>query len=75
MDDKEKVFMEEFAVILDKEKFTMETELNDLENWDSLANADFLGLADESYGKALDPMSVRMAVTVRDLYELLTAAE
>ncbi len=75
MDNREKKFMEEFTVILDGENFTMESELNDLENWDSLASVDFLGLADESYGKALDPMSVRMAVTVSDLYELLNGEE
>ena len=70
--DKEQLFMEKFSKLLDGEKFTMETELKFLENWDSLASVDFLGLADEDFGKELDPMDVRMAGTIGDLFELLT---
>ena len=58
--------------ILNGEEFTMESELNMLENWDSLASVDFLGLADEDFGKELDPMDVRMAGTIGELFELLT---
>ncbi|MBO6292000.1 MAG: hypothetical protein J6N51_07075 [Selenomonas sp.] len=70
--DKEQLFMEKFSKLLDGEKFTMETELKFLENWDSLASVDFLGLADEDFGKELDPMDVRTAGTVGDLFELVT---
>ena len=70
--DKEQLFMEKFSKLLDGEKFTMETELKFLENWDSLASVDFLGLADENFGKELDPMDVRTAGTVGDLFELVT---
>lgn len=70
--DKETLFMEKMSKILNGEEFTMESELNYLENWDSLASVDFLGLADEDFGKELDPMDVRMASTIGDLFELLT---
>ena len=70
--DKEQLFMEKFSKLLDGEKFTMETALKFLENWDSLASVDFLGLADEDFGKELDPMDVRTAGTVGDLFELVT---
>ena len=70
--DKEQLFMEKFSKLLDGEKFTMDTELKFLENWDSLASVDFLGLADEDFGKELDPMDVRTAGTVGDLFELVT---
>ena len=70
--DKEALFMEKMSKILNGEEFTMESELNYLENWDSLASVDFLGLADEDFGKELDPMDVRMAGTIGDLFELLT---
>ena len=70
--DKEQLFMEKFSKLLDGEKFTMETELKFLENWDSLASVDFLGIADEDFGKELDPMDVRTAGTVGDLFELVT---
>lgn len=70
--DKETLFMEKMSKILNGEEFTMDSELNYLENWDSLASVDFLGLADEDFGKELDPMDVRMAGTIGDLFELLT---
>lgn len=70
--DKEQLFMEKFSKLLDGETFTMETELKFLENWDSLASVDFLGIADEDFGKELDPMDVRTAGTVGDLFELVT---
>lgn len=70
-DSKETLFMERMAKILNGEAFTMESELSYLENWDSLASVDFLGVADEDFGKELDPMDVRMAVTIGDLFELL----
>ena len=71
-DSKEQLFVEKFSKLIDGEEFTMDTELNYLENWDSLASVDFLGLADEVFGKELDPMDVRMAGTVGDLFELAT---
>lgn len=71
-DSKEQLFMEKFSKLIDGEEFTMDTELKFLENWDSLASVDFLGIADEDFGKELDPMDVRSAGTVGDLYELLT---
>ena len=71
-DSKEQLFMERFSKLIDGEEFTMDSELNLLENWDSLASVDFLGLADEVFGKELDPMDVRSAGTVGDLFELVT---
>ena len=70
-DNKEQLFMEKMAKILNGEEFTMESELSYLENWDSLASVDFLGVADEDFGKELDPMDVRMASTISDLFELV----
>ena len=71
-DNKEELFKKRMSKILNGEEFTMETELSYLENWDSLAHVDFLGVADEDFGKEIDPMDVRMAGTIADLYELLT---
>ena len=71
-DNKEQLFMEKMGKILNGEEFTMDSELNFLENWDSLASVDFLGMADEDFGKELDPMDVRMAGTIGDLFELVT---
>ena len=71
-DSKEALFMEKMGKILNGEEFTLESELNYLENWDSLASVDFLGMADEDFGKEIDPMDVRMASTIGDLFELVT---
>lgn len=71
-DSKEALFMEKMGKILNGEEFTLESELNYLENWDSLASVDFLGMADEDFGKEIDPMDVRMAGTIGDLFELVT---
>ena len=71
-ESKQELFMKRMAKILNGEDFTMESELNYLENWDSLASVDFLGMADEDFGKELDPMDVRMAGTIGDLFELVT---
>ena len=70
-DSKEQLFMEKFSKLIDGEEFDMNTELKFLENWDSLASVDFLGVADEDFGKELDPMDVRMASTISDLFELV----
>ena len=70
-DNKEQLFIEKMSKILNGEEFTMETELSYLENWDSLASVDFLGMADEDFGKEIDPMDVRMAGTIGDLFELV----
>ena len=70
-DSKEALFMEKMSKILNGEEFTMESELNFLENWDSLASVDFLGMADEDFGREVDPMDVRMAGTIGDLFRLL----
>ncbi len=70
-DNKEQLFMEKMSKILNGEEFNMESELSYLENWDSLASVDFLGVADEDFGKELDPMDVRMASTIGDLFELV----
>ena len=71
-DSKEALFMEKMGKILNGEEFTLESELSYLENWDSLASVDFLGMADEDFGKEIDPMDVRMASTIGDLFELVT---
>lgn len=63
--------MERMGKILSGEEFTMDSQLNYLENWDSLASVDFLGMADEDFGRELDPMDVRMAGTIGDLFHLL----
>ena len=57
--------------VLDGTVVTMDTQLEDVEAWDSLATVEFLGLADTSFGKAVSPIDVKLAETVQNLYDLL----
>ena len=57
--------------ILDCEKpVTMDMNLEDIREWDSLAFVNFIAVARAS-GKKIQRTQVQAAVTVADLYELL----
>ena len=68
----EEQFLEKMLDLLDtEEKITMDSLLNDIEEWDSLSYVSFLAMANVSAGKKLDPNSVRGAKTIGDLFELV----
>ena len=68
----EKDFLELLSKkILDGATITMDTQLEDIEDWDSLAVVDFMGLADAEFGKTINPVDVQIAADVRGLYELV----
>lgn len=65
-------FIEEMVDILDsEEEITMDTVLDDLEEWDSLSLVSFMAMANAVYGKKIVPSDVKMAKTVADLYKLV----
>ena len=57
--------------VFDGAEVAMDTRLEDIEEWDSLAIVEFLGTADTDFGRNLNPVDVQLAETVRDLYDLL----
>lgn len=66
------VFIEKMSDILDVEdEITMDTKLDELEEWDSLSIVSYVAMANTSCGKRIEPKIVREAETIRDLYELL----
>lgn len=66
------VFIEKMSDILDVEdEITMDTKLDELEEWDSLSIVSYVAMANTSCGKRIEPKTVREAETIRDLYELL----
>lgn len=69
-DNKEQEFLERLSQLLGGAELAPDMKLDELEAWDSLAGVDFMGMADTEYGRDIDPMSLRMAYTVHDLYEL-----
>lgn len=65
-------FIEKMVDILDsEEEITMDTVLDDLEEWDSLSLVSFMAMANAVYGKKIVPADVKMAKTVADLYKLV----
>ena len=65
-------FIEKMVDILDsEEEITMDTVLDDLEEWDSLSLVSFMAMANAAYGKKVVPADVKAAETIKDLYELV----
>lgn len=68
----EKDFLEKMMDILDCEKeINMESELNDIEEWDSLSFVSFLAMATSAYGGEVVAADVKSANTIGDLFELV----
>ncbi len=65
-------FMEDFKGLLStKQDIDMETDLLDIEGWDSFSAISFLAMIDEKYGVKAEPFSVAEAIFVEDLYILV----
>ena len=68
----EKDFLEKIDEILNvEESVTMETELANLEEWDSLIALMFQSFVYKTKGNAPDPADIAVAKTVKDLYEFV----
>ena len=65
-------FLEKMADILDAEdEIALDTNLSELEEWDSLSIVSYVAMANASCGKKVDIKKVREAVTIQNLYDLL----
>ena len=67
---------EEFLAVMDEildteEPLTMDTVLDDLEEWDSLSYVMFQAQMLERLQKKMEPNAVKAARTLADLYSLL----
>ena len=66
-------FLSTLTDLMDTEsEVTMDTNLKDIEEWDSLSYVAFLAMANNTYGKSIKPAEVKSATTVKDLFELVT---
>ena len=66
------IFLERMADILDVEdEITLDTNLSELEEWDSLSIVSYVAMANADCGKKVDIKKVREAVTIQNLYDLL----
>lgn len=65
-------FIERMTDILDAEdEISFDTNLGELEEWDSLSIVSYIAMANAACGKKVDVKKVREAVTIQDLYDLL----
>ena len=64
--------LERMAEILDAEdEISLDMNLSELEEWDSLSIVSYVAMANASCGKKVDIKKVREAVTIQNLYDLL----
>lgn len=70
--DNEKKFLEEMTEILDADEgITLDSDIEDIGEWDSIAHVAFFALARTNYNKKVDRTAVVYAKTIRDLYEMI----
>ena len=68
----EQKFLADLTELLDTEdKISLDTNLEDIEEWDSLSYVMFQAQMLEKLQKKMDPNAVKAAHKVADLYELL----
>ena len=68
----EKLFLEKMTDILDaEEEVSMDMQLDDIEEWDSLSVVSYVAMVNTACGKKVNVKDVREAETIRDLYDLL----
>lgn len=71
----EQEFIKKIVDIMDTEdEITMDTALEEIEEWDSLSHVGFLSLCASTAKTKVHAAEVRAAKTIRDLYGLLTRA-
>lgn len=65
-------FLEKMSDLLDTEQeIKMDTELKEIEEWDSLSFVSFLAVAQTTYKKNIAPTQLKQAKTIQDLYDLV----
>ena len=68
----QKNFLEKMMDLLDvEEEPSMDSNLEDFEEWDSLAYVTFLAMANRASNKRIAPEDVKAAKTLGDLFNLI----
>ena len=66
-------FLTEMAEILEEDSVNSSDELKSFESWDSLAGLSVAAMADANFGVSLSSQEIQSAVTVEDLFHVITA--
>ena len=72
MDDQQQQFLNEMEEILNAEEpISLDSKLEDMDEWDSIATVAFFALARTNYGKKINRQAIINAETIRDLFEMI----
>jgi acyl carrier protein len=71
MNEQEFIASIEELLEIDPGSISLETQLDSLEQWDSLAFVSFLALADSKYGVRVTPTELRASKSIADLMKLV----
>lgn len=56
----------------DLSTLTPETKFRELDEWSSLSGLNLIAFADEEFDKEISPAELKKAITIQDLFDLLT---
>lgn len=66
-------FIKDLTDIMDTEtELTLETELSEVEEWDSLSLVSFLSFCNARLKRPILPEEIKSAQTVKDLFEIVS---
>lgn len=71
MTDQEKIKLLEDAFELDEGTLTADTELSELDCWDSMAKLTLIVLMDEECGKTLKSDDIKKFVTIKNILDYM----
>lgn len=74
MVNEEKFLSDLRAMLKNEGEIDMDTDLMDIENWDSFSMMSFIAMAEEIYGAKFEPFAIAGAVLVEDLYNVVNEA-
>lgn len=74
MINEEKFLSDLRAMLKAEDEIEMDTDLMDIENWDSFSMMSFIAMAEETYGAKFEPFAIAGAVLVEDLYNVVNEA-
>ena len=60
--------LEQIEPVQVEEEIDMDTDLMDIDNWDSFSMMTFIAMAEEKYGAKFEPFAIAGAVLIEDLY-------
>lgn len=68
----QETFLKDFKELFStKEDISIDTDLLDIDGWDSFSAMSFLAMIEDKYGVKVEPFTVAEAIFVEDLYVIV----